>query len=293
MRKITIAANWKQYLNRRESVDLVKKLNRLDRDLLNRFSSKSNYHGMINATSHIIIFPDAEHFGYVAEEVTTQQFPLGLQDAAYANTLSDYESRSYRVTGHLRPNFLNELYGQPKACIVGHSDRRTLHKEDNDKVLEKFKQIHDYSNIYPILCVGETEQEKKEGLTLDVIKKQIPGNMSHEYEKALFSGNDKSDNSSTRRGEYKSAAIAYEPVWSIGTGKVPTNQEIESVLKSIKRQTNGNVQLFYGGSVDENNIEKLLEIDLIDGFLIGGASTKFGRLFGIIEKVDKFLKETN
>ena len=241
MRKITIAANWKEYLNEDQSVKLIKKLDnffisRIFNHQFMIFPSESNLKGILDAL-------EQRHKDFLS---------IGLQDPSYDS-------------GHF------EL----STCIVGHSDRRIKHKEDNDEVKRKFNIVYHNSNVYPVLCVGETENEKKEGLTLEIIKNQIPKNVF---------------NSKNLKNNF---AIAYEPVWSIGTGKVPTNNEIKTVLESIKSQTNKSIRLFYGGSVDKNNVEKLLEIDLIDGFLIGGASTKFESLVGIIEKVDKFLKKTN
>ena len=267
MRKITIAANWKEYLTQYESIELCVKLGQADVKVpesmkKERLISKKN--------PRIMIFPDVVHLPAIIKKGSN--FLLGLQDLGHAGPLDSEQGSSIN------------------ACIVGHSDRRIKDKEDNDTVLKKFKELqsHLYNNVYPILCVGETEDEKEEGLTLDVIKKQLPIKISNEYEKALFSGNTKN-----LRKKHKNFAIAYEPVWSIGSGKVPTNTEIESVLRNINRLVDGNADLFYGGSVNQNNVEKLLEIDLIDGFLIGGASTKFESLIGIIEKVDKFLKKTN
>lgn len=241
MRKITIAANWKEYLSEKESVRLIKKLD-------NFFISRSFNH-------QLMIFPNVSNFKIILDFLKNRHkdfLNIGLQDPSYDNGLFGFTT-----------------------CIVGHSDRRIKFKEDNNKVKRKFNVTYNNSDIFPVLCVGETEIEKKEGLTLEIIKNQIPQNVSI---------------SNSLNNNF---AVAYEPVWSIGTGRIPTNNEIKTVLESIRSQVDKSVRLFYGGSVDKNNVEKLLEIDLIDGFLIGGASTKFESLVGIIKKVDKFLEKTN
>ena len=248
MRKIIIAANWKKYLNQEESVSLVCQLNEL-------FNLK-------NYNNQVMLFPDANHLPSILKAIENKYSPMifGVQDPSFVDKISDLLS--------------NTFYEKISLSIVGHSDRRINHKEDNDTTLKKFSKLKNYGGICPVLCVGETEAQKNDGSTLDIIKKQIPKNI----------------NSSKYLNEW---IIAYEPVWSIGTGKVPKNEEIETVLHSIRSLVDENVKLFYGGSVDKNNVEKLLEIDLIDGFLIGGASTNFESLLGIIKKVDKFLKKTN
>ena len=248
MRKIIIAANWKKYLNQDESLSLVYQLN----DLFN----------LKNYNYQVMLFPDVNHLPSILKVIENKYSLLtfGIQDPSFVKKISDLLSDTF--------------YEKISLSIVGHSDRRINHKEDNDTTLKKFSELKNYSGLCPILCVGETEAQKNDGSTLDIIKKQIPKNI----------------NSSKYSKEY---IIAYEPVWSIGTGKVPKNEEIETVLHSIKSLVDENVKLFYGGSVDKNNVEKLLEIDLIDGFLIGGASTNFESLLGIIKKVDKFLKKTN
>ena len=248
MRKIIIAANWKKYLNQDESLSLVYQLN----DLFN----------LKNYNYQVMLFPDVNHLPSILKVIENKYSLLtfGIQDPSFVKKISDLLSDTF--------------YEKISLSIVGHSDRRINHKEDNDTTLKKFSELKNYSGLCPVLCVGETEAQKNDGSTLDIIKKQIPKNI----------------NSSKYSKEY---IIAYEPVWSIGTGKVPKNEEIETVLHSIKSLVDENVKLFYGGSVDKNNVEKLLEIDLIDGFLIGGASTNFESLLGIIKKVDKFLKKTN
>ena len=240
MKKITIAANWKKYLNEKESIDFVKKLNKYEDLFYNKYVD-------------IILFPQAEHLPAVKDVLEIKNVTLGLQDYDYRiKSDSEISSRCHSSGVCL------------DSCIVGHSERRMLHKEDNKSILEKFHILH-ARDIYPILCVGETQEQRDLGDTLPTIYKQLP------EETPLFNP--------------LPYAIAYEPVWSIGTGNVPSNKEIELVLSRVINSKN-QPYLFYGGSVNEDNVEKLLEIDLIDGFLIGGASAKFDSFIQIIKKIN-------
>ncbi len=156
-----------------------------------------------------------------------------------------------------------------KYVILGHSENRALgedNKHINNKILSAIK-----SKLTVILCIGETITQKKNKKTKTILKKQI--------EVCLKGINKK-----------KRVIIAYEPVWSIGTGIIPTNIELKKNLqfiKSIVSKKIKNYKILYGGSVNPNNIKKLNEIDLLDGFLIGGASQSSKKLIDIITKTFK------
>ena len=156
-----------------------------------------------------------------------------------------------------------------KYVILGHSENRALgedNKHINNKILSALK-----SKLTVILCIGETITQKKNKKTKTILKKQI--------EVCLKGINKK-----------KRVIIAYEPVWSIGTGIIPTNIELKKNLqfiKSIVSKKIKNHKILYGGSVNPNNIKKLNEIDLLDGFLIGGASQSSKKLIDIIKKTFK------
>ena len=129
------------------------------------------------------------------------------------------------------------------------------------------------SNANPILCIGETLKEKNENLAESVIDKQL----------SILSKNLKN----------KKLTIAYEPVWAIGSGDVPSNQYIDQMLSSIKNRLKSlysdadlqNIKLFYGGSVDASNVNQLLNVELIDGFLIGSASANFEKFKDIVKQL--------
>ena len=132
---------------------------------------------------------------------------------------------------------------------------------DDDKyVNSKIKELLD-KDIVPILCIGETKDEKDKGVTLDILKDEI--------DKAF---------EDIEKNKLSCIIIAYEPIWSIGTGVIPTNEDIDTTIKFIKKYVNEkysiNNKVLYGGSVSNKNINELETIDVIDGYLVGGCSIK-------------------
>jgi triosephosphate isomerase len=154
-----------------------------------------------------------------------------------------------------------------KYTLVGHSDNREEGDTDNmlkDKVKYALK-----NNLRVIFCIGENKSEKKNKKTYQVLKRQMTKVLEKKFNK-------------------NNIIVAYEPIWSIGTGKIPTTSElkkttihIKKVLKNIFRKNSPAV--LYGGSVDGNNVEMFKEIREIDGFLIGGASKSSKKFIDIIK----------
>ncbi|MBI5918363.1 MAG: triose-phosphate isomerase [Nitrosomonadales bacterium] len=145
--------------------------------------------------------------------------------------------------------------------IVGHSERRTLYGESNELVAEKFAAAH-ASGLIPILCVGETLEQRENGVTEQIISKQLDAVLSLVGEHSL-------DN----------AVIAYEPVWAIGTGKTASPEQAQHVHLFIRQrlaerdaQLANKMRILYGGSVKAANAVELFGMPDIDGGLIGGAS---------------------
>lgn len=152
-----------------------------------------------------------------------------------------------------------------KYSIVGHSERREYQKESNNDIKEKVNKLLE-NNITPILCIGETLDERKNNKYKEVLKEELS---------ILDDLND----------EVKSNIIvAYEPIWSIGTGVIPTNSEIEEVFRFIKDML-PNSKVLYGGSANETNIDVLNQISLIDGYLLGGLSLKLDKLQVFLDKL--------
>lgn len=174
-----------------------------------------------------------------------------------AQNVSQYEKGAY--TGEVSVSMLNDF-----GCtyvIVGHSERRALYGEDNDIVAEKYMAAQRVGLI-PILCVGETLEQRDEEITEQIIQEQLMAVIN----KAGV-------------GSLSKAVIAYEPVWAIGTGKTATPEQAQEVhvfiRSSVGMQGNNiakELTILYGGSVKANNASELFAMPDIDGGLIGGAS---------------------
>ncbi len=157
---------------------------------------------------------------------------------------------------------------QVEYCIVGHSERRLYQQETNLTINNKIKRLYE-EKIIPILCVGETLEERQNKKTKEVIEEEI-----NEAIKDLSIE------------EKNKLIIAYEPIWSIGTGIIPTNEEIEEVLKIIKNILPVS-SLLYGGSVSEENASIIEKCSLLDGFLLGGLSLNPINLELFLQKLTK------
>ncbi len=154
--------------------------------------------------------------------------------------------------------------------IVGHSERRTDHNETNAYVAAK-AQAAWRAGLVAIICIGETEAERRDGRALDVISGQLAGSVPGE-------------------ATAENTVIAYEPVWAIGTGLTPTAIDVEQAHAHIREVLTGQLgqaasrmRLLYGGSVKPANALELLGIANVDGALVGGASLKAGDFLGIAE----------
>ena len=136
-----------------------------------------------------------------------------------------------------------------KNCIIGHSESRKLLKEEDHQIFKKFQKLNN-ERIRPIVCIGEPLEIKENNKVKDYIRKQTE--KFHDFEEEIIFG--------------------YEPLWAIGTGKVPKLDEIEDAAKTIKEFCGENKKILYGGSINSNNSKDILELNEIDGALVGGAS---------------------
>jgi triosephosphate isomerase len=160
-----------------------------------------------------------------------------------------------------------------KAAIIGHSERRRYFGETDEWVAKKVWAVLD-RGMLPIMCVGETEEERDAGATEDVLRRQVPGGLA-----------------SVRPEDGGRLAIAYEPVWAIGTGKTATPeiaQEAIAFVRARVAETLGaeaaeTARLLYGGSVGPDNIDELMAQPDIDGVLVGGASLQLSSFTRIIQ----------
>jgi len=195
-------------------------------------------------------------FVYLADvEAMLQGSPV----AWGAQNLSPEESGAF--TGEIAGSMLNDF--NCKYVIVGHSERRTLYGEDDALVAKKYAVALE-AGLIPILCIGETLEEREKGITEDVCARQL---------KAVID-----EVGIAKLGE---GVIAYEPVWAIGTGKTATPEQAQDVHAFIRSQlatedqgVADKVRIQYGGSMNAGNAKELLAMADIDGGLIGGASLK-------------------
>ena len=165
-------------------------------------------------------------------------------------------------TGQVNSRMLKSVGA--KYVIIGHSENRQL--GDNDKLINLKIKSAIRSGLKVIFCIGETLKQKKNKKTYKVLANQIRN--------GLKSINNKSN-----------IIIAYEPVWSIGSGLIPKSDELTKSIAHIKSQLGSkSLKILYGGSVNSNNIDKLKIIAGIDGFLIGGASQNSNKFIDIIKK---------
>lgn len=171
-------------------------------------------------------------------------------------------------TGEISPNMLNDA--GVKYVIIGHSERREYFAETNETVNKKVLKAFEHG-ITPIICCGESLTQREQGITIDWIRQQI---------KIAFLN--------VTADQAKTAVIAYEPIWAIGTGKVATTEQAEEVCAAIRacideiydEATAQAIRIQYGGSVSAASAPELFAQPDIDGGLVGGASLKpdFGKI---------------
>lgn len=183
-------------------------------------------------------------------------FKLGAQNICFTTITGEATGKQLKSVG-------------VSHVIVGHSERKRYLGETNQMINKKIKECLD-NVLIPIVCVGETKEEKDRKKTGEVIIKQL---------KDYFLGVDFS----------RDIIIAYEPIWAIGTGIIPNNEEIKEVVEVIKNNVfktyNINVSVIYGGSINDKNINKLNEIKELDGYLLGKASSSKEKTIEILNLV--------
>ena len=166
-------------------------------------------------------------------------------------------------TGQISPLMLREL--GVSYAIIGHSEKRALGETDeliNKKVKKSLK-----AGIVPVVCVGETAEERKGGQQKKAVARDLTGGLAE-----------------IKGEELKKLVIAYEPIWAIGPGKHCQPRDAEIMAEFIREKI-GNVSVIYGGSVDSSNIQNFVAKPAIDGVLVGSASTKAGEFVGMIRKM--------
>lgn len=198
----------------------------------------------------ILVCPPFVSLRPIADLIQNSPIMLGGQDC--------HTDKGGAHTGDISASMLRDVGCQ--FVIVGHSERRVNHKEENHAVLLKAKAAHD-NGLIAIICLGETHGERKESKTLTVIKHQLEGSIPE-------------------TASFNDTVIAYEPVWAIGTGLTPSNEEIKEVHDFIRDELKNHFKdstefrLLYGGSVNPDNAQAIFSINNVNGGLVGGASLK-------------------
>jgi len=205
----------------------------------------------------VILIPTSLYVPYFKD----LNIKLGVQNIYFENEGS--------YTGEILPSQAKSM--GIKYALVGHSERRKNLKENNQMINKKIKAGLK-ENMGIVLCVGESMEEKVLLETEDVLKRQIF---------TALKGID----------DLKNIVIAYEPVWAIGTGKIPTKRELVNAINFIKDfvkelKRGQEIKVLYGGSVNTKNIKSLNTIEEIDGYLIGGASSKPEEFIDIINEIE-------
>lgn len=202
-----------------------------------------------NIDDDVIIAAPAPYLGQLTSKFPNRKF--ASQDVS---TKQGYDS----FTGEISADMLAEL--NIRYSIVGHSERRTYFSESNEIVMTKAKNCS-AAGIIPIICIGEEEETRKNGTYLDHIKKQIMTSIPNSCNYIL----------------------AYEPIWSIGTGKAATASEINEIFSFLKEFLIAKpMALVYGGSINSNNVSDIMSVKEIDGLLIGKSSLNSAELNEIV-----------
>lgn len=247
MRRKVIAGNWKMNMLPNEAIEFMLQLDPLVKDSKNEV---------------IVCVPFIDLF-YTINAAQDTNIHVGAQNM--------YWEENGAYTGEISPDMLKCI--NCEYVIIGHSERRQYFNETDETVNLKVKAALKHG-LKPIVCVGETLDEKEAGKTLEIIKNQTL--------KAL--------NGLTLQ-DLSNIIIAYEPIWAIGTGKTATADDANDSIKAIREQIvqefgTDDVTILYGGSVKPSNAKELFEMSDIDGGLVGGASLKVD-LFSQIVNFDK------
>lgn len=243
------AANWKLYKNPQQTRDFFASF----LPLIEKNNQNAGTHGSSSATStkKIIFFPPAVNFEATGQALKNQtSIQWGAQNC--------WIQKEGAFTGETSVQTVKDLGGS--WILVGHSERRKLFSETLEWTGQKVKLSLELG-LSPMLCIGETLEERQAGRTDEINFQQLKAGLSQ----------------ITPDLKNKTLAIAYEPVWAIGTGQVATPEQVKSAHAQIKKFLtqlgfSENTPVLYGGSVKPENAKELLAIPNVDGFLVGGAS---------------------
>ena len=237
MRKKIIAGNWKMNNTITEATELVNSIK----------------DGINTDEVDVVLCPNFVSLSTVSDLIDETKISLGAQNV--------YFEDKGAYTGETSVDML--ISAGVKYCIVGHSERRAYFNETDEIVNKKVKKLLE-KDLNPIICVGETLEQRNEEKMFDVVKSQVINALKDV----------------TKDQMKRNVVIAYEPIWAIGTGVTATDEQAEQMCKYIRdviaeiydEVIAGKVRIQYGGSVKSSNASKILNMPNIDGALVGGAS---------------------
>lgn len=238
MRKKMVAGNWKMNMTPSQAVKLAKEL---------KPKVEESDVDVVFCVPAIDIVP-------VVNEVKDSGIKVGAENMFYE------EKGAY--TGELSPEMLVDA--GVTYVIIGHSERRQYFNETDEVINKKMRKAIEHK-LFPILCCGESLEQREKGITIDFIKKQIANAFKYIPPENVIN-----------------CVIAYEPIWAIGTGRVATAEQAQEVCEAIRgsiRDIYGavvaeRIRILYGGSVNASNAAQIFSMPDIDGGLVGGASLK-------------------
>ena len=242
-----IAGNWKMFKTKKEALEFAEEFKKLYR----------------NTDIKTAICAPFTQLDTLKEAFAGTNIGVGAQNV--------YFEDEGAYTGEISVEMLKEI--GVEYCIVGHSERRQYFSETDETVNKKVKKLFSESEIIPILCVGENLEQREAGKEAEIVSKQIKADLLG------LSGTDVSK-----------LVIAYEPVWAIGTGKTASSAQAEEMCELIRKNIEelydedicDRVTIQYGGSVKPENATEIMNMDEIDGALVGGASLVPEKFMGII-----------
>ena len=249
-RKKIVAGNWKMNMTPSQAVKLVEELKPL----------------VVSDDVEVVYCVPAIDIVPVVEAVKGTNIQVGAENMYFE------ESGAY--TGEISPAMLTDA--GVKYVVLGHSERREYFAETNETVNKKMLKAFEHG-ITPIMCCGETLEQREQGVTMDFIRQQVKVGLQN-----------------VTADQAKTMVIAYEPIWAIGTGKTATNEIAEDVcgyIRGVVAELYGQdvaekVRIQYGGSVKPATLKALLEQPNIDGALVGGASLQVESYVAMIEALN-------
>lgn len=251
MAKKLIVANWKMHFNTGQASLYVHKL---EQEIVS------------HRDVEIVLCPNVLTLQSLSLQLNRRKFRLGAQNC--------YFKDEGAYTGEISATMLR---GLTHYVIVGHSERRYVFGELDKDIAQKVQAVL-RNSMRPILCVGETKQERVDGETAAVIHSQVTAGLAN-----------------VTSEEAEDVVIAYEPVWAIGSGDFAKPEDVVAAVKLIRKQVKGlfgakaadGTKVLYGGSVDGNNAQAYLDAEGIDGLLVGGASLKAHEFTKIVASAHK------